>query len=171
MSKTFRWAQKHKGQLPLKSYKLKIATFHTPFIDLAVIFLPKSGVPEILLELRPDNIYPYPNQWNIPGGNFLHRETLKQASKRLLKNSGCSGQPIFTGVATYVKTQAEVGISFLFVKKLTAKKPRPKKGWKFFRLDKPPKNLVPWQKNIYPKMIRRFLSGKPPIVLEYLGED
>ncbi len=172
----FQWARKNGGRLPFAAYEERVKTWHTSFVDLAIIH--RSGYDrkkvQILLQRRPEKGYVYPGMWDIPGGNVGQRESLLGAAWRmasLLGGFSSQGEPLPAGVATYTQTPAEVGISHLFVLEIQREWPDLLPvDCKVFSLDCLPADIVPWQAAVYPDMIRRFLLQGPSFLEEYLEE-
>lgn len=132
----------------------------------------------MLLERRPEKGHLYPGMWNFPGGNLQTREFLFDGALRLVTGLGLTEEPhefssivVLAGTATYVKTPAEVGVSHLFVGKILKRWPDPlPQNCQVFNLDHLPEDLVPWQAEVYPDMIRQFLFHGPSELMEYRGE-
>jgi len=172
----FRWVRKHGGgmTLPLVAYQERVKTWHTVFVDLAVVYQSPEDNLSVLLERRPESGHLYPGMYDFSGGNFHFRETAEAAAERILLGGlGLIGARRFAGVATYVKTKAEIGVSLLFVVTVDKKDTEPGEGlnWRFFPLDELPKDVVPWQTAVYPKMIRNFISTGCPTLEEYYGQE
>ena len=164
--------QKKTGQrFPFSVYQILVRTVHVCFVDIAVLDVNKEKSEyKVLLERRPNTGHIYPGMQNIPGGNFLYRESAEAAASRIAQQLGCIQEPIFVGIATYTKTSTEVGVSLLYaVKADTAF--NPPLNCQFFDLNNVPQDLVPWQAVLYPAMIREYVkNGSLTRVYEYLGE-
>lgn len=181
LTAAFQWVREDAhGMLPFKAYEERVRTWHTVFVDVAVVARFGHGLKgiEILLQRRPNRPpYLYPGMYDVPGGNFLHRETVEDAAARIATDLGfgeSDSRPDFAGVGTYVKTEAEIGTSFLFVVELPGVGSWPAElpnNGEVFSLDKLPDGVVPWQEGIYPDMIRAFFSEGVSTIAEYLGKD
>ncbi|MEK7154332.1 MAG: hypothetical protein AAB792_02135 [Patescibacteria group bacterium] len=164
----FRWIQANGGKLPFAAYCERIRTWHGTFVDLAIVRLDQDKI-SVLLERRPETGHIYPGMYDIPGGNFMYRETAFEAASRLAGKLGFMGIPSFAGIATYTKTEAEIGISLLFVLEIKGQVIEPG-GCRFFALNELPQDLVPWQANCYPSMIQSFFATGSSFLSEYSGQ-
>jgi len=170
----FRWVREDNGgRLPFGAYQERVKTWHTPFVDVAVV--KRRGYDretvQLLLERRPETGHLYPGMRDVPGGNLNNRELLRDSARRLVAKLGFLWEPLPAGVATYTQTSAEVGVSHLFVVEIGEEWPDPlPEHCSTFLLDRLPKDLVPWQAALYPNMIQRFFSRGPSVLLEYDGQ-
>jgi len=167
----FKWIRANSGKLPFAAYCERQKTWHGVFVDLAIVRLNQDKI-SVLLERRPETGHIYPGMYDIPGGNFIYRETALKAASRLAKKLGFIDIPSFAGVATYTKTEAEIGISLLFVLEVKDEgaSNEPPEGCRFFTLNELPLDLVPWQANCYPFMIQSFFASGSSILSEYSGQ-
>lgn len=167
----FKWIRANGGMLPYDAYRERVRTWHAAFVDVAVVWVDATGRIHVLLEHRPETGHLYPGMYDVPGGNFTHRETAQEAAERIVSELGFAGEPEFAGVGTYVKTEAEIGVSLLFVLKVDQE--ATPEGCSFFTIGDMSRlaDLVPWQRAIYPRMIWNFMTPtKRSTLEEYLGQ-
>lgn len=157
LAEVFQWVREENGgRLPFKAYQQRVRMWHTPFVDVAILI--QKPQPRVLLERRPKTGHLYPGMLDFPGGNFLHMEGIYQAAMRiagkLLFATEEKWIPRFVGVASYVRTEAEVGISFLFIVEIGEEPNQLPESCEFYLLNSLPSDVVPWQLTTYPGMIQ-----------------